>query len=269
MRRLHLVPFAALLGVSLLAAGASAARGDDACEADDIDGFSFFFAHDDGTFESSNLLDLAREGDLILASGSADLDCEDVPFTFVSYTRVHGAVDVFEEDVGPAFRPRPTADFVAIESDVEVPECTFRVQLLLGTRDNGRILDERDGGTRVCSALPPPACPAKVSAFSEGGRVTLTWVEDERATTLRILRAEGDAPLSPYAEVPRGQGSFVDEAVAPGVAYRYVVLGANASGVSEGCPEVTITAVPFFGHGAVGALALVGALGTFVVMRRR
>ena len=132
------------------------------------------------------------------------------------------------------------------------------------------LVTDDPGGCFEAGYCPP--CPdPQAQALTEGG-IEITWTADGRVVEWAILR--GTSPDEMFELVALLEGdvtTFVDEDVEAGVTYYYLLAGLSDDGVGGFCEEpIAVTAVPFFGAGALGAgLAALGAVGVFVVLRRR
>lgn len=151
----------------------------------------------------------------------------------------------------------------------EAPEDgRFQVQLVV----------ERDGQEQVAAAssffevercsTTPPACPPNLEAEPSSGRpIFVDWDGVNAADGYRVYRSTGGGAEELVAEVD--VDFFSDTEVEPGTTYQYRVTAFNEQGESAGCATVEATAIPVFGAPLVAALALVGGLGAFAMLRRR
>lgn len=116
-----------------------------------------------------------------------------------------------------------------------------------------------------------PPCPAivGVTATTQDGApiITLTWSAVANASSYVVYRAVEGAEFE-MLDVTTDT-TFTDAEVEVGVTYEYYVTAVVGDLESEQCEIVEATAVPFFGGMTLGALALVGALAAYVVLRRR
>lgn len=121
--------------------------------------------------------------------------------------------------------------------------------------------------TVVASA---PACPGNVTAVATGNNtIRLTWEPSPNASQYRVSRAEGSGPfVDTHAIILAPDTTFEDTVLSHGVTYRYRVIAENAAGSSVGCSEVEATAIPEFPTLAVGAIALVGGVAAYAMLRR-
>lgn len=105
----------------------------------------------------------------------------------------------------------------------------------------------------------------------------ITWSPAENATSYGVYRRVGDQDFEMIANVTDTE--YLDTNVTDGVAYRYYVTSfypANFTtesvteyGESEPSRFCDITAIPFFPALGVAAVAVIGGVLAFVVMRRR
>lgn len=117
-----------------------------------------------------------------------------------------------------------------------------------------------------------PPCPEPVATALPDGGIQVEWNADARVVEWAVLRAtEPDGAYELAGLVEGNVTVFVDEDVEAGQTYYYVLGGLSDDDVAGFCEApIAVTAVPFFGGGALGiVLAGVGAVGAFVVMRRR
>lgn len=123
-------------------------------------------------------------------------------------------------------------------------------------------------GTPGAPACPAPTCPANVVATAlDAGAIRLTWSGVAGAEAYLVYRDVPDAPMTLVGTV---EGTtFVDEDTEVGETYSYMVKAVVDGNPSGGCTVVSATAIPFFTNVWVGALATLGALGAFVMLRRR
>lgn len=112
------------------------------------------------------------------------------------------------------------------------------------------------------------ACPPNVVATAVGaGSVNLTWGAVAGAEGYLVYRAVGEGDFELIAAV---EGTlFTDTDVVGGESYSYYVTATAGDAESVGCMVVTASLVPFFPTLAIGALALVGAVGAYAVLRRK
>lgn len=115
----------------------------------------------------------------------------------------------------------------------------------------------------------PPPCPTNLTAQAmEDGSVKLSWGASPNATAYEIHRATG-GNMTHIATVTAPTTLFSDVTSVPGTTYTYRVTATNGFETSSDCPAVQVTAVPVFPSIVAGALALLGAVGVFLVLRRR
>lgn len=113
-----------------------------------------------------------------------------------------------------------------------------------------------------------PPCPTGLVGFSLGtGDVRLGWTAVAGAESYVVYRATdgGDFGMVGTSVFP----AFDDNSTAGGASYEYYVTAVVGTTESVGCSAIEVTAVPFFGSWTLGAIALLGAVGIFVVLRRR
>lgn len=113
-----------------------------------------------------------------------------------------------------------------------------------------------------------PPCPPGLTAVAPGdGGVELSWSVVADATGYNVYRAVGSGDFEFLANV--NATSYTDADTEGGVTYSYYVAAVVGEVESVDCEAVTITTVPFFGGLALTALAGLGAVAAYVVMRRR
>lgn len=120
-----------------------------------------------------------------------------------------------------------------------------------------------------CDSPPAnPPCPDGVVAVAlDDGGVRLAWTTVTGASTYNVYRASGDEDFEYVAST--SSTFYLDATTVGGVTYSYyVTAGADAS-EAIGCESVEVTAIPYFPNVVVGALALVGAVGAYAVLRRK
>lgn len=179
---------------------------------------------------------------------------------------------------------------------VDVPDCFFQVDLVWGEPihdlrpDNlygDRKISWENGGHSRCDAPAsptptptppaptptpptPPAnheCPTDLTARANDDKtVTLRWTGASGAE-YRVYRSTDGGPFTLMA-TPSGT-TWSDLGTEGGVTYAYKVSAVAGGVESKGCSVVEVTAIPFFPGLVVGALALVGGVGGFVLLRRR
>lgn len=111
------------------------------------------------------------------------------------------------------------------------------------------------------------APPQDLVCVAQQGRVRLTWEDVPQATSYNVYRATGSGAFILLASTT--QERYDDTTAANGQTYRYRVTAVSAGGESAPSNECTAMAIPLFPSLAVGALATVGAVAAFRVMRRR
>lgn len=266
-----------LFAIMLAAAvpSASAAPDDGVCEPSDLDGFRISAFHPDDTFDSgASTLAGANigEGDTLLIENSGNLDCDGVTITGTVFQRDGSTLlDVFSQEVQVGGPPRPSADFVFYDLFLTTPLCEFRVELVLNAPEGDVVLDELEAGENRCVDIPAPGCSTEIETFAEARDDTIIvgFGSEPAATEYRVYRAVGGGDFTLVATIDRDVGVFIDRDVEEGVTYRYQVRPANAAGEAEGCGIAEATAIPFFGMPLVGALALMGGLGAYGIVRRK
>jgi len=130
-------------------------------------------------------------------------------------------------------------------------------------------------GTVHCGEPYIPCIEDLAARAIEDGHIELTWTAAPNASYYHVYRqTAGD-------DLPNGRPNleylgnttatrFVDTTSHAGVTYRYEVTASDGDLLyAESCDIVSVTAVPFFGAPLLTGLALAGALGAFVMMRRR
>lgn len=130
----------------------------------------------------------------------------------------------------------------------------------------------------LASAQPPmarpPVCEESLAAQThENGDILLTWdviVENEGSFLFyRVLR-DGEV-IAEIEDV--NETEYLDTDTEAGATYAYRVEahgeGAATPTVFTVCGEIEATAVPFFGTAALLAVALVGTVGAYALLRRR
>lgn len=120
-----------------------------------------------------------------------------------------------------------------------------------------------------CEGEPvnPPCPPNLLAASLAADQVVLNWTAVANATGYLVYRATGEADFELVGSVTGT--TFLDEDVEGGVTYEYYVTAVIGNLESEDCDIVTVTTIPFFPGMAVGALALVGGVGAFWMLRRK
>jgi hypothetical protein len=116
----------------------------------------------------------------------------------------------------------------------------------------------------------PQDCNDPVSAHANrDGSVTVNWDAMPGSFGYQVGRQADGEPNNPgYGIVVAPETTFHDSNTTVGVAYTYTVIGVGAEEVT-GCGKATVTAIPLFPTPLAGALALLGGVGAFVVLRRR
>jgi uncharacterized repeat protein (TIGR01451 family) len=111
------------------------------------------------------------------------------------------------------------------------------------------------------------AAPDDLVCVAMQGRVQLTWEDVAQATSYNVYRAtsSGGFILLATTTVER----YDDTTAANGQTYRYRVTAVSAGGESAPSNECTTMAIPLFPSLLAGAVATVGAVGAFRLMRRR
>lgn len=123
----------------------------------------------------------------------------------------------------------------------------------------------------VAGCIEEPAeCNDPVSAHANSdGSITVSWDAMPGSFAYSIGRKAGDEEFNPnYAAVPGSETNFTDTNTTEGETYTYRVIGIGIE-TTTGCGRATTTAVPFLADAATASLALLGAVGAFVVLRRR
>lgn len=118
-----------------------------------------------------------------------------------------------------------------------------------------------------CAAAPPPKAPKDIECRFEDGAIIVEWSKVGGVDSYNVYRS---AAGGPFILVGTSEDEeFVDNAVVPGVTYRYYVTSVKDSMESGPSPTCTVTAIPFFpgvaGAAAAGAVVLVG----YAAYRRR
>ena len=93
------------------------------------------------------------------------------------------------------------------------------------------------------SATPiaPPAAPTNVTATPGSGQVSLTWAASAGATSYTVRRSTVSG--GPYTAIKSGllATSYVDQGLASGTTYYYVIQAANKGGSSPYSAQVSAT----------------------------
>jgi len=103
-------------------------------------------------------------------------------------------------------------------------------------------------GTASCATTAVAIAAFDAASDASGGRpsVRLTWsLSDGAGSTASIERAGDDGPRHPIATLPGGEGTYRDEAVAPGVYHYWLVVSREGEPNAEAGPvAVTVRGVP-------------------------
>lgn len=248
----------------MLAAPVAMAVGGETCAAVDV--YHEYTFRDPGATSSEGATRNAsdaepgQEGYLLL---NGEEHCEGAFVTLVVEGCVAGVYAQTERHELPLYKPRPHADFTFNEAYFDVPSPSYRITLWLGEERTGVLLDQGAGGP---ACLDPPATEPvclelTAEALAEGG-VLLTWNATADATGYVVMR-DGAWLVALDGETT----TFTDVSTQAGVTYTYAVRPQGGPGVS--CGDVEVTAVPFFGSGLLGLVALAGVVGAYVALRRR
>lgn len=231
-----------------------------------------------------------QQGDKVTATLELAPECSNHKFSLVSY-----------EAPGPTFS-RDTAHlqklfdwdtnasrgrgvFTLVLGPIHIPDCYYQIDLVRGEPlrrlgpadsdnfygDQGRLLDADNGGRNSCTPPPPrePPCPTNLHATANKDEsITLRWTAAAGADGYRVYRDSG-AGMVRIAQTNASTTMYTDTTTVAGQTYTYMVTSVAGDAESKDCGKVEVTAVPFFGSGLLSALALVGAVGALVVMRRR
>lgn len=163
----------------------------------------------------------------------------------------------------------PALDGKTAEEILAMAENVLRTDSDIKNNEYSSLIDAMTGFNEEafgCNA--PPPCPANVVAIpQDNGSIRLTWSAVAGAEEYHVYRATGSGALMHLATVKTT--TYTDATTAVGQAYSYMVTADDGVLESRGCSAVIATAVPFFGGALLTAIAAVGALGAFVVLRRR
>lgn len=147
-------------------------------------------------------------------------------------------------------------DILLTDSDIRPGEYSSLIDAMTG-------LNEEQFGCHM-----PPECPANVMAIPQAdGSIRLTWDATTGAVEYHVYRSTGSGARMHLATV--NGTSYTDTTTAVGQAYSYTITADDGTLESRNCSAVIATAVPFFGGALLTAIAAVGAVGAFAVMRRR
>lgn len=135
--------------------------------------------------------------------------------------------------------------------------------------DQGQFAKTKTFWVDPCEEEPTnPPCPeGLVAVAADGGAIELTWTGVDGSEQYNIYRAAGDEDFEYLATV--NDTTFTDTDTVVGVTYSYYVTAYDGESESIGCMVVEVTAIPFFPTGILAAVALAGAVGAYVVFRRR
>lgn len=177
----------------------------------------------------------------------------------------------WEADAGNA-----SGEFHFLSGPYQLPTGHYRVEIYTDDGhpggDSGHFAKSKTFWVEPCDQPPMnPPCPVIVSVQAttqEGAPViTLDWEPVANASSYVVYRALEGEDFEMLASTM--DTTYTDTAVEVGVTYEYYVTAVIGEVESVGCEIVQATAVPFFGGMALGAIALVGAIAAYVVLRRR
>lgn len=117
------------------------------------------------------------------------------------------------------------------------------------------------------SARVRTGAPQDLTCVAQEGRIRLTWEDVAQATSYNVYRAAGSGGFILLASTTMER--YDDTTAANGQTYRYRVTAVSAGGESAPSEECTSTAIPIFPSLLAGAIATVGVVGAFRVLRRR
>lgn len=109
-------------------------------------------------------------------------------------------------------------------------------------------------------------CAPSLTAVAGETDVRLGWDQVPGVTYYYVWRIANEGGFDMRGRVDAGTFEFTDT-IEGGITYRYVVVG-NAFDPTV-CPAAIVSAIPFFPGWLGVALGTLGAVGVFVVMRRR
>jgi hypothetical protein len=249
---------------------------------------SYAILHADGSRETvADLSGHVRAGDRVRAEATTTADCDGATFALVSY-----------EAPGPTFR-RDTADQQTLFDHVvaspccgtaprlslgpiAVPGCFFQVDLVLGQPlahlgpaastsfygDQGRLVDMDNGGASACPTGAPPCPHGLAAARDEEGHAVLSWQRDLNASGYNVYRAQGSGMLLFLGHLGGAFTSLTDGASSSTGTYQYVVTATRGESESAGCEAIIVASEPFFPDALSAGVALAGAVGVALVVRR-
>jgi len=152
------------------------------------------------------------------------------------------ADDAYDAPLTPA--PWPGTCYV----DAAAPyggTIVYTVRATLPDKPSIEGLPAAEAGLEYRDVYPPPA-PKRLDALSEGKLVRLFWdpVGVADLSGYLVFRAEGDGAFQRLTPQPLKDSFTTDEAVRPGVRYRYTVRAVDTAG-NVGPPSPEAVAEPF------------------------
>ena len=151
-----------------------------------------------------------------------------------------------EDEYGPALTPAPVggSDFI----DRTPPygaALAYTVRATLPGKPSIEGLPAIEAALDYRDIYPPPA-PKRLDALSEGKLVRLFWdpVSVADLAGYLVFRAEGDGAPARLTAQPIKDSFLTDEAVKPGVRYRYTIRAIDTTG-NLGPPSPEAIAEPF------------------------
>ena len=137
--------------------------------------------------------------------------------------------------------------------------------------DSGHFAKAKTFWVECEEVVVNPPCPVILDVVADetdgNATVTLTWSPAAGAEAYVVYRATNDTDFDAIGVTD--ELTFVDDSVVLHVTYEYYVTAVIGNVESENCEIVEATAIPFFPSWGVGALAVLGSVGAFAMLRRR
>jgi len=170
-----------------------------------------------------------------------------------------------------------SGEFHFLAGPFTLPSGHYRVEVFTNDghpgSDSGHFAKAKTFWVECETVVVNPPCPPglELEARSTDGRadIFLDWDAVPGATAYNVYRAVGGGDFEYQVTIDTYTSYVDDHGIVVGETYEYYVTAVVNGFESENCEIVEVTAIPFFPSLAVGALALLGGVGAFVMMRRR
>lgn len=184
-----------------------------------------------------------------------------------------GADLTWEADAGDA-----SGEFHFLQGPFQLPPGHYRVEVYTDDghpgSDSGHFAKTKTFWVEPCDVpVVHPPCPPglEVTARSNDGRADnfLEWEAVVGASGYNVYRAVDGGDFEYQVTIDTYTSYVDDHGIEVGVTYEYYVTAVVNGVESENCEIVEVTAIPFFPTLVIGAVAIAGSVGAYVMLRRK